>query len=178
MMSRRTLLFLHRRTEAAVAAVAILLIIGFSVSTDGIWLSNANMREVLRVTAILEVMAFGQVLVITTGEIDVSVGSIFGVVGITYMALAPKAGVPLAVLSALSVGSAVGAANGFVTMYFRIPSLVVTLGGLFIFRGLAVYATEDALFYAADKDLRADSVYQFFGDSTIGSYNIALLWVA
>src|SRR3970040_470688 len=111
-MSRRMVLFLRRRTEVGAALVALLLIIGFNTSSDGVWLSNANMREVLRVTSILAIMAFGQVLVITTGEIDISVGSIFGSVGITYLALIPDVGIPLAILAALGVGLSIGLLNG------------------------------------------------------------------
>jgi simple sugar transport system permease protein/ribose transport system permease protein len=175
-MSRRMVLFLRRRTEVGVALVALLLIIGFNSTSDGIWLSKANMREVLRVTSVLAIMAFGEALVITTGEIDISVGAIFGVVGLTYIALAPDFGVPLAILTALAAGLAIGALNGFVTTYFRIPSLVVTLGSLFIFRGLMVYATEKTLYYAADKEMRANSVYRLFGDSRIGDYSVAVFW--
>ncbi len=175
-MPRRMLLFLRRRTEVGVALAALLLMLGFNASSDGVWLSTGNMREVLRVTAVLAIMAFGEVLVITTGEIDISVGSIFGIVGITYLALAPDLGVPLAILTALAAGLAIGAFNGFVTTYFRIPSLVVTLGSLFIFRGLMVYATEKTLYYSADKEMRADPVYRLFGDSRIGDFSIALLW--
>jgi simple sugar transport system permease protein/ribose transport system permease protein len=170
------LLFLRRRTDVGVALVALLLIISFNISSEGVWLSNANMREVLRVTAVLSIMAFGQVLVITTGEIDISVGSIFGSAGITYLALIPEVGVPLAILAALSVGLGIGTINGFVTTYFRIPSLVVTLGSLFIFRGLMVYATEDALYYGVDKAIRANTIYQLFGDYRIGDYHITLVW--
>jgi len=85
-------LFLRRRTEVGVALVALLLVIGFNTSSDGVWLSIANMREVLRVTSVLAIMAFDQVLVITTGEIDISVGSIFGSAGLTYLALIPVVG--------------------------------------------------------------------------------------
>ena len=175
-MQEQILVFLRRRTEVGAAVITILLIIGFSTTTQGVWLSSANMREVLRVTSILSIVAFGEALVITTREIDISVGSIFGIVGITYLALAAQVGVPLAILLALAAGLAVGAVNGFVVAYFRMPSLVVTLGGLFVFRGLAFAATEKSLSFAADSEMRANSVYKLFGNSDVLGVNNALVW--
>src|SRR5579859_5992075 len=99
---------LRKRTEVGAAVVTIMLILGFTASTDGVWLSNANMREVLRLTSVLAIMAFGEALVITTGEIDISVGSIFGIVGIIYIALGPQVGAPLAIVIALLVAVVIG----------------------------------------------------------------------
>src|SRR5262245_48728999 len=121
---------LRKRTEVGAAFVTILLIVGFTSTTNGVWLSSANLHEVLRVTAVLAIIAFGEALVISTGEIDISVGSIFGVTGILYVALGPRVGTPLAVAIALTAAAAIGVVNGFVVAYFRISSLVVTLGSL------------------------------------------------
>ena len=175
-MQREIFVSLRKRTEIGVAVVTILVIILFSATTNGVWLSSANMREVLRVTSILSIVAFGEALVITTREIDISVGSIFGMVGITYLALTAQIGVPLAILVALAAGLAIGAVNGFVVSYFRMPSLVVTLGGLFVFRGLAIAATEKSFYFAADSQMRANPVYKLFGNSDVLGVNNALVW--
>jgi simple sugar transport system permease protein/ribose transport system permease protein len=121
-------------------------------------------------------MAFGEALVITTREIDISVGSIFGVVGITYILLGPHIGTPLAILIALMVAVAIGIVNGFVVAYFRVSSLVVTLGSLFVFRGLAVAVTQNPPFYAADVAMKSNPLYQLFGGTITLGYNDALLW--
>jgi simple sugar transport system permease protein/ribose transport system permease protein len=175
-MSRRIIGILLKRPEVVAAVVTILLVIGFTATTGGVWLSNANMREVLRVTSILAVMAFGEALVITTGQIDISVGSIFGVAGIIYLAFGPHVGAPLAILMALVAAVAIGSINGFVVAYFRISPLVVTLGSLFVFRGLAIAATQRPPYYAADDAMRSNPVYQLFGSSDIFGYNNALVW--
>jgi simple sugar transport system permease protein/ribose transport system permease protein len=175
-MPRQLVEILRKRTEAGAAVATLLLVIAFTVSSEGVWLSNANMREVLRVTSILAIMAFGEALVITTGQIDISVGSTFGVAGIIYLAFGRQVGVPLAILMALLAAMMIGIINGFVVAYFRISSLVVTLGSLFVFRGLIVAATQSPSYYAADNAMRANSVYQLFGGSEVLGYNNALAW--
>ena len=167
---------LHKRTEVGVAVITLLLIVGFTATSQGIWLSQANMREVLRVTSILAIIAFGEALVITTGEIDISVGSIFGIVGIVYIAIGPHIGAPLAILIALGVALIIGSLNGFVVAYYRVSSLVVTLGSLFVFRGLALAATQKTSHYNAGEVMRANPIYQLFGSSSILDYNNALVW--
>lgn len=167
---------LRKRTEVAVAAITLLLILVFTATSQGVWLSEANMREVLRVTSILAIIAFGEALVITTGEIDISVGSIFGIVGIIYIAIGPNIGAPLAILIALGVAVIIGSVNGFIVAYFRISSLVVTLGSFFVFRGLALAATQTTSHYNAGEVMRANPVYQFFGSASVFGYNNALVW--
>jgi ribose/xylose/arabinose/galactoside ABC-type transport system permease subunit len=167
---------LHKRTEVGVAVITLLLIVGFTATSQGIWLSQANMREVLRVTSILAIIAFGEALVITTGEIDISVGSIFGIVGIVYIAIGPHIGAPLAILIALGVALIIGSLNGFVVAYYKVSSLVVTLGSLFVFRGLALAATQTVSHYNAGETMRANPIYQLFGRSSVLDYNNALIW--
>ncbi len=167
---------LRKRTEVAVAAITLLLILIFTMTSEGVWLSEANMREVLRVTAILAIIAFGEALVITTGEIDISVGSTFGIVGIIYIAIGPSIGAPLAILIGLGAALIIGCVNGFIVAYYRISSLVVTLGSLFVFRGLALAATQTTSHYNAGEVMRANPVYQFFGSASVFGYNNALVW--
>jgi simple sugar transport system permease protein len=172
---RQMTLILRRPTEIGAVVVTILLIVGFTSTTNGVWLTEANLHEVLRVTSVLAIMAFGEALVITTGEIDISVGSTFGVVGIIYIALGPQIGTLWSLLLALAAAAAIGAVNGFVVAYFRISSLVVTLGGLFVFRGLALAATQSPTFYSAGT-MRSDPLYQLFGNTSIFGYSNALAW--
>src|SRR6266545_7926900 len=175
-MQRQLMALLHKRIEVGVAIVALVLVIGFTASTRGVWLSSANLSEVLRVTAVLAIMAFGVALVITVGEIDISVGSTFGIVGITYLAFAVQVGVPLAILIALLVAAAIGAINGFIVAYFKIPTLIVTLGTLFFFRGFAYAVLAGTTAFKADDAMRANPFYKLFGGSGIFGYNNALLW--
>lgn len=176
MMLHQAVRILRKRTEVGAAVVTLLLAIGFSVTTGGVWGEPDNLRVVLRETSILAMMAFGVALVITTGEIDISVGSVFGIVGLSYLGLAPHVGVPLALLMALAAAVAIGSVNGLIVAYFRLPSLIVTLGSLFVFRGLAYAITEQSLSFASSNEMKASPIYQFFGHSDVFGYNNALIW--
>lgn len=177
-MLRQLVRVLRKRPETGAILVTLLLVVAFTSTTEGKWLSIDIMHEVLRVTSVLAIMAFGEALVITTGHIDISVGSIFGIVGIIYLQLGPQVGAPLAIFIALLVAVVIGAVNGFIVSYFRVSSLVVTLGALFVFRGLALAATQDPSFYSADSVMHANPVYQFFGDTEVLGWNNALIWAA
>lgn len=172
----RVMRILRKRTEVGVAVITLVLIVGFTVTSQGIWLSAGNMREVLRVTSILAIIAFGEALVIAAGEIDISVGSTFGIVGIIYIAIGPQIGTPLAIVIALGAALIIGSLNGFVVAYYRVSSLVVTLGSLFVFRGLALAATQTASHYNAGATMRANAIYRLFGASGVLGYNNALVW--
>jgi simple sugar transport system permease protein len=175
-MLHRMIGLLRKRAEIGAALVTLIIVVGFAATTGGSWLSSGNMKEVLRVTSILAIMAFGEALVITTGEIDISVGSTFGVVGVLYIALGPQLGTPLAMAMALVAALAIGAINGFVVAYFRISSLVVTLGTLFVFRGLILAVTQTPSFYAPDDAMHAHPLYQLVGGGQVLGYNNALVW--
>lgn len=166
---------LGKRSEIIALLITLLMVVGFTATTEGVWLSMINMREVLRVTAILAIIAIGQSLVMTAGEIDISVGSVFGVAGIIYLALVPQYGVLPAVAAVLATGMVIGALNGWIIASFGIPSLIVSLGGLFLYRGLA-FALVATSAFSADSATRADPLYQLFGDSTIAGVNSAWVW--
>ncbi len=166
---------LSKRSEVIALLITVLMVIGFTATTDGIWLSMTNMREVLRVTAILSIIAMGQAMVMTVGEIDISVGSVFGVAGIIYLALAPEYGVLGAVQIVILTGMIIGAINGWIVASFGIPSLIVSLGGLFLYRGLAHALVSQGAF-SVDAESRAAPLYQIFGDTTFLGVNNAWVW--
>ena len=87
-------------------------------------------------------MSLGVALVIGTGEIDISVGSTFGMGALVYLWLALRVDPALAVLVSIAVGAAIGAFNGLLITRTGTPSLIITLGSLMIFRGIAIALTE------------------------------------
>jgi ribose/xylose/arabinose/galactoside ABC-type transport system permease subunit len=86
-------------------------------------------------------MAFGEAIVIATGEIDISVGSVSGIGALAFLGLAPIVGSGLALLAALACGILIGAMNGAFVALIGIPSLLVTLGSLFLFQGIGYAVT-------------------------------------
>ncbi|MEM5527368.1 ABC transporter permease [Gammaproteobacteria bacterium AS21] len=89
--------------------------------------------------AILAVLACGTTVVLISGGLDLSVGSIFAVVGVVVGILIKEyqLAYPIAILGALAVGTALGALNGIIQVVTKVPAFIVTLGGLTAYKGLA-----------------------------------------
>jgi ribose transport system permease protein len=116
----------------------IVLFVALSIASPYFLTAN-NLASVARQTAVFNTMALGMTIVIISGGIDLSVGSILGLSGlIGTMALERGYPIPVGVLIGLLVGTACGLANGVMVTKLRIPPFVVTLGTLGIFRGLAL----------------------------------------
>ena len=136
-----------RQTDwRAYGLIAVLLVIalGFQVLTNGLFFTPRNLALLLRQTSITALAAVGVVLVIVSGNIDLSIGSAVGLCAIVAAVLHKVLGWPVVpvVLATLALGAAMGAWQGFVTSVLRVPSFVVTLGGLLIFRGIGLVITE------------------------------------
>ena len=116
----------------------ILLFIGLSVASPYFLTAN-NLASVARQTAVFNTMALGMTIVIITGGIDLSVGSILGLAGLGG-AMALEAGQPVVVgvLFGILIGTACGFLNGFLITRLGIPPFVVTLGTLGVYRGAAL----------------------------------------
>ncbi len=118
------------------ALVAIWLL--FTWVTDGIFLEARNFSNLMRQTAVTGVLAVGMLMVIVTGQIDLSVGSIVGLTGgisaimLTWLGW----GLVPSVLAAIVVGLVIGALQGGLVAYANIPAFIVTLGGLLVWRGV------------------------------------------
>jgi ribose transport system permease protein len=163
------------RPEFGVIAIAVLLVIVFSATSGGIWISAYNLTSVLQVTATLGIMALGVSLVIGTGHIDISVGSVFGIGALVYLGSISTIGVVPAALLAVVVAALIGVMNGYLVAKLDIPSLIVTLGSLFIFRGLAIALTEGFSFSVPYGD-RGDLAFQVFGGTTVVGLSTAVFW--
>lgn len=106
------------------------------------FLQERNISDILQGNAYIAVAALGMTMVIVTGNIDISVGSLVGLLAVISGRLVVS-GVPapLAWLIPLFVGAGVGALIGFLVAYLRIPSIVVTLGMLSIIKGILIIWT-------------------------------------
>jgi D-xylose transport system permease protein len=136
------------RLIGLIGALAVIWI-GFNIASDGTFLTPRNLWNLSVQSASIGIMACGMVLVIVSRNIDLSVGSVLGFVGYT-MAMAQTVWLPenlglglehpmiwvITLALGLVVGAVIGAIHGFVTAYGNIPSFIVTLGGLLVWRGL------------------------------------------
>jgi D-xylose transport system permease protein len=138
--------------EPNVAGIGLALVvaaIGFDLATGGIFLTPRNLSNLAIQSSVVGIMAAGMVLVIGARHIDLAVGSIVGVTGMAAAVLQVEWfpvdaawGWPLATFAALALGAGIGVWQGYWTAYRSIPSFIVTLAGLLIFRGLAYLWTD------------------------------------
>lgn len=176
-MKRSLARYLGRHPESSALFVAALLIIVFGATSGGVWLNAGNLQSILHVTAVLALLAAGEALVIGTGEIDISIGSIFGMGAFVFLGTAPFVGVVPAVFLAIAAGCVIGTFNGYISSYLGISSLIVTLGTLFIFRGLAFLLTEGRAFFLDTATRESLTFYEGFGSGTIFGYQNSIVWM-
>jgi putative multiple sugar transport system permease protein len=131
-----------RQSGMVVALVAIVLL--FQVWTDGILLKPLNVTNIIQQNGYILVLAIGMVIVIISGHIDLSVGSIAAFIGALSAVLMVRNDMPwpLAVALCIAMGAVIGAWQGFWIAYVGIPSFIVTLGGMLLFRGATQYLLE------------------------------------
>jgi rhamnose transport system permease protein len=120
-----------------VLAFLVLLAAVFTATTDD-FLTLNNGRVILFTAAILAVAVVGQTLVVLTGNLDLSVGSIMGLTAYVVYDVADtnSAVSALAVVVAVGIGAVLGLVNGLLVAVLEIPSIVATLGTLSIYRGI------------------------------------------
>lgn len=125
--------------------VAIVLIWGFFTwMTEGGFLTPRNMSNLMRQMAVTGILACGMSLVIIAGEIDLSVGSLLGLLGgvAAVLDVTHGMGLPVNMIAVLAVGLFIGLFNGYLTAYLHIPSFIVGLGGMLAYRGILLGVTD------------------------------------
>lgn len=124
------------RAYTMLIALAALWIV-FSYQTDGTFLTPRNLSNLMRQTAVTGILAVGMLMVIVAGQIDLSVGSLVGLTGgVAAMTQAWQGqGLAVSLATGILVGLAIGAVQGGLVAYAKIPAFIVTLGGLLAWRG-------------------------------------------
>lgn len=136
---KRFLKIYMEKPELAALVMLVLLVTVFQIRSDGIFLSLINLRGILGILPEIGLVVIGVTVLMICGEFDLSVGSVFALMPMT-MAVLLTDGIPfpLAVLAGLLVCAAIGFVNGYLTIKYKIPSFITTLGMLFIARSLTI----------------------------------------
>ncbi|WP_295124955.1 ABC transporter permease [uncultured Leifsonia sp.] len=131
--------------------VALVLLVAVVTAIQPRFLSFENITQILLSVSIAVILVSAQTLVIITGNIDLSVGSIVGVSALVAAdLLAHGVTIPIAIILAILCGAVGGALNGLLVSYLRVPSIVATLGTLAIFRGVAFLIAQGRQLSASD----------------------------
>jgi D-xylose transport system permease protein len=162
----------------------VVIWVGFNIATGGSFLTARNLWNLSVQSASIAIMATGMVLVIVSRNIDLSVGAMLGFIGYT-MAMAQTAWLPaalglglghptiwiLTVVLGLVLGLGIGALQGFIIAYGYIPSFIVTLGGLLVWRGLIFQ-------YAQGQTIAPlDTTFRLLGGGPQGSLGEVGSWI-
>jgi putative multiple sugar transport system permease protein len=125
----------------ALVAIVLFFVVVVRVFEDVDFLSAQNITNLFLQNSYVIIMALGMLLVIVAGHIDLSVGSVVGFVGAVAAVLTVNLDWPVwaVVPACLGVGLMIGAAQGYWVAYWRIPSFIVTLAGMLVFRGLTLW---------------------------------------
>ena len=184
--SRRALLAGLEIDTRLLGMIAALLVMWFAFNqlSDGLFLSPRNLWNLSVQTAAVAIMTTGTVLIIVSRNIDLSVGSIL-VFCVMVMGLAQTEWIPqllgpgfdptflwiAVLLLGIGVGAVLGGLQGILVAYFDIPSFIVTLGGLLIWRGAAFQLARGRTVAPLD------STFQLLGGGPRGSIGDVMSWV-
>jgi len=137
--SMRSFLKSHVR-EYGMLLSLIAIMVFFEIMTNGTLLKPLNLTNLILQNSYIVIMALGMLLVIVAGHIDLSVGSVVGFVGALAAVLMVQYDMHFIPATAicLVVGAGMGAAQGYWVAYHKIPSFIVTLAGMLVFRGLCL----------------------------------------
>lgn len=136
---------LMRLLKARELSILLLMVVFFIIVglNNHEFVTGATISLMVKASVILLVMAIGQSFVLFTSNIDVSVGSIMGLsAAVCGVLLTSGYNVWIVILSVLLVGTVVGFVNGIGVAYFKVPSIIMTLGMLGIIRGIMLLYTE------------------------------------
>lgn len=127
------------RTRELGIVLALVLLVGATAISNPRFLSAQSLRDLMLGVSVLGILAVGQTLVIITRNVDLSIGSILGLVafGVGSLLIAlPGLPLPVAIVVGMAGGAVLGGLNGSLVVAANVPSLVVTLGTLYVFRGI------------------------------------------
>jgi simple sugar transport system permease protein len=165
-----------RQREASIILVAVGLVLYFRASSE-VFLTRTNLVTISQYAAATAIIAVGQVLLLVSGEIDLSVGNVYTLAPFLVHYAVDFYGIPPvpAILLALLVAAGIGFVNGVVTVLLKVPSFVTTLGMLFVLSGITL-TTSHA--YPAQIPEQAKGIAPWFGKASWSEIIWALVIVA
>ena len=150
----------------SVIGVCAMLVLFTLIDFNG-WWNTQSLANVLQFSAILGLLSMGLALVIIAREIDLSVGSVYGLTGVSFVTLEPVLGVPLSFVAAMSLAALIGLLQGLAVVRLKLPSMIVTLGGLFAVRGI-IYVWTGGTVSTFSAAARTHWLTRVFGGELLG----------
>lgn len=135
---------MHHLREFGLLFALIAIMVFFQIMTDGTLLRAVNLTNLFLQNSYIIIMALGMLVVIVAGHIDLSVGSVMGFIGALAAVMIVSWDLPVALTIpvCLVCGALIGAWQGYWVAYWKIPSFIVTLAGMLVFRGMSLWLLE------------------------------------
>jgi ribose transport system permease protein len=160
--------------QEAGLSIAIVLLGVYFTSRSGVFISLENLGDIAQQITFLGLLTVGMTFVIVSGQFDLSVGSMFGLSAIVFgEALAAGWNVWLAAVAGIASGTGMGFANGLLSVLFRVPVIIITIGTLSIYRGAAYWISNGF----PVSNFRQSSALFKFGQSTLVPWPSGLDWI-
>ena len=161
-----------RREAVAIFATSILFFIFWTLIGEG-WITN--LPSLMRDVSWLGIVTIGTAMLIISGEFDLSVGSVYAFVSMIFLVAIRAGFLPeLAILLAMSLAAGVGWLNGILVWKFKLPSLLVTLGFLFLYRGLVEWVT-GGFTLVIPQEVQSNWLLTSLGGKALGIHNSILI---
>lgn len=156
--------------ELVIVGVLFFLLVVLSILRPE-FLTYNNITNVLRQTSAIIIAGCAVTLLMISGNFDLSIGSIMAISGVMSAIFVTKGmPLPVAILSAVLLGSIVGVVNGFLVIYMKVPSIIATLGTMYTVRGFAWVITQGASIH-----MGLGPHFTYIGRGFIGPFPISIL---
>ncbi len=144
------------RAYAMIFVLAVIWLF-FHWATDYIFLTSRNLSNLMTQMAVTAILAVGMLMVIVSGNIDLSVGSVLGFAGAlaAYLLTERELGMAASIFLAIGIGVIIGLFHGVLIAYLKIPAFIVTLGGLLAWRGAAKWLLGGNTIPVSDETFKA-----------------------
>jgi simple sugar transport system permease protein len=166
----------RKRSDLGAILIATVLFILYALADPGGFFTWFTIKNVVQFSAILAFVAIGQTLLLIAREIDLSVGSVYGLAGIGLILIEREVGVVPAVVLVLLGAAAIGFIHAVLVLRAGLPSMIVTLCGLFFYRGL-IYFWSGGSIPSLARDARSNWLVQTLGGQWLGLENAVVLLV-
>jgi len=167
---------LRKRADLGAIVIAITLFILFALVDREGFFSWFTIRNIVHFSAILAFVAIGQTLLLIAREIDLSVGSVYGLAGIGFILIEREVGVTAAVLLVLLGAAGIGLLHALLVLRGRLPSMIVTLCGLFFYRGV-IYLWSGGSIPSLARDARSHWLVETLGGEWLWVENAVVLLI-
>lgn len=165
---------IKKRADFGAMLITVAMIAVFSIIDFQGFFSPFTIKSILHFSALLGFIAIGQTLVLISKEVDLSVGSVYGLGGIAFILLVPYLGVILSFIAVMAWAALIGLINGLLVVKGRMPSMIATLCSLFFYRGV-IYLWGGGAVPSLEHGARGHWLTRFLGGELLGLENAVFL---